>query len=172
MRWVQLGLLGLILSLVASDQATADYGVIDKGMWPKSWPKTLDPVRKQARTLVGPMIEFRHYLIPFEDRDTFEAAWPELLKVKSKGAPIFLVRAPKTDFFAIKPAGVYVHSPPEKGNWQQRPTSATNLREKWQWSTYFVLAVDGKIVDLNRIKLPPDTPIIDERFQPRKQGKR
>jgi hypothetical protein len=27
------------------------------------------------------------------------------------------------------------------------------------------LVVDGKIVDLNRIPLPPDTPIIDERFK-------
>ena len=26
------------------------------------------------------------------------------------------------------------------------------------------LIVDGEIVDLNRIPLPPDTPIIDERF--------
>jgi hypothetical protein len=25
--------------------------------------------------------------------------------------------------------------------------------------------VDGEIVDLNRIPLPPDTPIIDERFK-------
>jgi hypothetical protein len=32
------------------------------------------------------------------------------------------------------------------------------------------LVVDGDIVDLNRIELPPDTPIIDERFKqdPRK----
>jgi hypothetical protein len=27
------------------------------------------------------------------------------------------------------------------------------------------LIVDGEIVDLNRISLPPDTPIIDERFK-------
>ena len=32
----------------------------------------------------------------------------------------------------------------------------------------FELAVDGKIVDLNRIELPGDTPIIDERFQKQK----
>jgi hypothetical protein len=32
-------------------------------------------------------------------------------------------------------------------------------------TTYIELAVDGNIVDLNRIPLPPDTPIIDERFK-------
>lgn len=28
-----------------------------------------------------------------------------------------------------------------------------------------ILITDGKIVDLNRIQLPPDTPIIDNRFK-------
>ena len=32
-------------------------------------------------------------------------------------------------------------------------------------TTYIELVVDGDIVDLNRIPLPADTPIIDERFQ-------
>jgi hypothetical protein len=30
---------------------------------------------------------------------------------------------------------------------------------------YIELIVDGDVVDLNRIPLPPDTPVIDERFQ-------
>jgi hypothetical protein len=30
---------------------------------------------------------------------------------------------------------------------------------------YIELIFDGDIVDLNRIPLPPDTPIIDERFK-------
>jgi hypothetical protein len=32
-------------------------------------------------------------------------------------------------------------------------------------TTYIELVVDGDIVDLNRIPLPADTPIIDERFK-------
>jgi hypothetical protein len=32
-------------------------------------------------------------------------------------------------------------------------------------ATYIALVVDGDIVDLNRIPLPPDTPIVDERFK-------
>jgi hypothetical protein len=33
------------------------------------------------------------------------------------------------------------------------------------WTTYIVLIVDGQTVDLNRIPLPGDTPIVDERFK-------
>jgi hypothetical protein len=36
--------------------------------------------------------------------------------------------------------------------------------------TYIELIVDGNIVDLNRIQLPPDTFIMDERFtEPQKK---
>ena len=44
------------------------------------------------------------YLIPFIKREDFESAWPHLLKVKSKGAPLILMRGGKTDFFEVKPA--------------------------------------------------------------------
>jgi hypothetical protein len=91
------------------------------------------------------------------------------LKVKSKGAPIILVRAPKTDFMAIKPAGVLIHSPPPGQNdnpaTPEAPIPAQeNVRVRWMNTTFIELVVDGNIVDLNRIALPADTPIIDERF--------
>src|SRR5438067_13298172 len=91
----------------------AVYEVSDRGEWPNTWPKELEALRKQATTHVGPMVPSRHYQIPFTRREEFEAAWPYLLKVKSKGAPIILVRGPKTDFMEVKPAGVLIHSPPE-----------------------------------------------------------
>ncbi len=145
------------------------YSVADKGTWPESWPKELEPLRKQARTLVGPMVAQAHYEIPFTKREEFEAAWPHLLKVKSKGAPIILVRGPKTDFFEVKPAGVLIHSPPVATEKQVNPETpipgVTNVRERWMNTTYIELVVDGDIVDLNRIPLPADTPIIDERFK-------
>ena len=47
---------------------------------------------------------------------------------------------------------------PRPGNWDG------NVRGRWHWTTYIELVVDGEIVDLNRIPLPADTPIIDERF--------
>ncbi|MDB5298350.1 MAG: hypothetical protein JWO87_13 [Phycisphaerales bacterium] len=145
---------------------TVDY----RGAWPNTWPKELESLRKQARTLVGPTVESRHYQIPFTQRDQFEAAWPHFLKVKSKGAPIFLVRGPKTDFFEIQPAGVLIHSPPAGTDTRAIPEApiagVTNVKERWMNTTYIELVVDGNVVDLNRLPLPSDTPIIDERFKP------
>jgi hypothetical protein len=157
------------IALVAVSSVTlALYEVSETGTWPTSWPKGLEPLRKQSRTLVGPQFAHSHYHIPFTKREEFEAAWPHFLKVKSKGAPIILVRAPKTDFFAIKPAGVLIHSPPEGTDRQKNPegpiAGVENLHLRWMNTTYIELAVDGRIVDLNRIALPPDTPIIDQRF--------
>jgi len=156
---------------LCSTAAHAMYSVANKGQWPDTWPKQLEPLRKQARTLVGPMIAHQHFQIPFTKRDEFEAAWPYLLKVKSKGAPIILVRGPKTDFMDIKPAGVLIHSPPIGQNKQVHPEAPlagnwnSSVRGRWMWTTYIELVVDGNIVDLNRIPLPADTPIIDQRFE-------
>ena len=36
--------------------------------------------------------------------------------------------------------------------------------ERWMYTNFIELVVDGNVVDLNRIPLPPDTPIIDLRF--------
>ena len=74
--------------------AYAEYGIEDRGTWPESWPKELDSLRKQSRTLDGPLPGVLHYQIPFAKREEFESAWPHLLKVKSKGAPIILLRSP------------------------------------------------------------------------------
>jgi len=132
--------------------AYALYTVSFKGEWPESWPKELEPLRKQSRTLVGPVVEYRHYAIPFAKREEFESAWPHLLKVNSKGAALRLVRAPNFFLGEHAKAGVVVHCPPlgQEG------------------TTYLELVVDGDIVDLNRIPLPADTPIVDERFKDRK----
>src|SRR5438477_4679140 len=136
------------IAFCAVGPAYADYSVSFTGNWPKSWPKELEPLRKQSRTLVGPKVEYRHYAIPFTKREEFESAWPHLLKVNSKGAALRLVRGPNF-FLGGHIAGVVVHSPPLG---QEDPTSIE-------------LVVDGEVVDLNRIQLPADTPIVDERFK-------
>jgi hypothetical protein len=163
------GLLSVVVCLAVVSSAHALYSVIDRGAWPESWPKELEGLRGRARTLVGPIIEQRHYQIPFTNRAEFEAAWPHLLKVKSKGAPIILVRGPKTDFMAIRPAGVLIHTPPVKDDKQLEPggpiPGQENPRTTWMKTAYIELVVDGEIVDLNRIQLPAETPIIDERFK-------
>ena len=59
-------------------------------------------------------------------------------------------------------AGVCIHTPPAG---EAPIEDAKNVGGRWQRTIYIELIVDGDIVDLNRIPLPPDTPIIDERFK-------
>jgi hypothetical protein len=130
------------------------YSVSYEGTWPKSWPKELEPLRKQARTLEGPLAPNLHYAIRFNKREEFESAWPHIVELKSKGAPIILKRGPNFFLGGNSKAGVVVHCPPA-GN--KNPEAPMN-------TTYIELVVDGDIVDLNRIRLPADTVIIDQRF--------
>jgi hypothetical protein len=147
---------------VFASSAYADYVVTDNGTWPKSWPVELEPLRKSARTLEGPLQLLLHHAIPFTKRDEFESAWPHLLKVKSKGAPIVLVRGPSFWLGEGKDAGVCVHTPPEG---QAPIVDGKDAKGNWEKTIYIELIVDGQIIDLNRIPLPADTPIIDQRFK-------
>ncbi|MFN0020514.1 MAG: hypothetical protein ACKVP0_19830 [Pirellulaceae bacterium] len=166
-----IALLAVITVSAIFSAVHADYSVSDRGEWPDTWPKELEPLRKHAQTYEGPRVLYRHYLIPFTKREEFEAAWPHLLKVKTKGAPIILVRGPKTSFFSVKPAGVHIQTPPldprqEQAVAEVSSEDAKKAHGEWRTNaTYIELVVDGEIVDLNRLPLPADTPIIDERFQ-------
>jgi hypothetical protein len=162
------------IAFCAVGPAYALYSVSFTGDWPKSWPKELESLRKQSRTLVGPLAAHQHFAIPFTKRDEFESAWPHLLKVKSKGAPVILVRGENFFLGEKVKAGVVVHNPPVgQANNPATPEAPIpaqdNPRVTWMNTTYIELVVDGDIVDLNRIALPADTPIIDERF---KDGKK
>ena len=156
------------IALVTVSSAYALYDVTDRGTWPKSWPASLEPLRKQSRTLVGPIAPRPHYEIPFTDRAEFEAAWPHLLKVRSKGVPVSLGRGPDKRLGTTINAGVCINSPPPQGGNQVMPAAplpgTRNARETWMYTTFIELVVDGEVVDLNRIPLPAETPIIDERF--------
>jgi hypothetical protein len=136
----------------------AMYEVADKGTWPETWPKELEPLRKQARTYVGPMAAQPHYVIPFTKREDFEAAWPHILKVKSKSAPVILLRSPSS-FFECQ-AGVIIHSPPPQKEGKATPEEplagnwGDNYRGRWMYTTYIELVVDGDVVDLSRLEFP------------------
>ena len=139
----------------------AEYMVENKGTWPKDWPKEMEPLRQQSRSLEGPMVLLLHYAIPFTKREEFESAWPHILKVKSKGAPIVLRRGPSFWLGKEANAGVCIHTPPQG----EAPITGDQVTGgRWEQTIYIELIVDGEIVDLNRIPLPADTPIIDERF--------
>ena len=149
-----------VLSLVSSVYAM--YSVADTGTWPKSWPAELEPLRKQARTFDGPHFSYQHYAIPFTKRDEFESAWPYLLKIKSKGAPIVLRRGPSFWLGDKATAGVCVHTPPVG---EAPIADGKDSKGNWEKTIYIELIVDGANIDLNRTPLPADTPIIDERFK-------
>jgi hypothetical protein len=158
------------IAFCAGGPAYALYSVSAEGTWPKSWPKELEPLRKQSRTLEGPMSPHLHYAIRFTKRAELESAWPHILKVKSKGAPVILVRSPNFFLGANTKAGVVIHCPPHGQSDNPATPEApiagtTNVRERWLYTTYVELVADGDVVDLNRLPLPADTPIIDERFK-------
>ena len=74
----------------------------DFGRWPKDWPEKLEPYREHSLTANFSVAanEVMFYQIPFFDREEFEKLWPALLSLKSKGAPITLVRvSPDTGLF-------------------------------------------------------------------------
>jgi hypothetical protein len=150
---------------------SALYDVEETGTWPKTWPAELEPLRQQSRTLVGPLAPYmnRHYAIRFTRREEFESAWPHILKVKSAGAPVFLVRGPNFFLDKGRTAGVVIYCPPGADH-PVTPEEAIPVKDVSQPrinTTYIELVVDGEIVDLNRIPLPADTPIIDKRFEER-----
>ncbi len=155
-----------VATMCVVSPAYALWSIGPGGTWPKTWPQELEPLRKQSWTLVGGVVNLTMYEIPFTKREEFEAAWPHILKVKSKGAPIYLIRSPDPYLGRLK-AGVYIHCPPGhpgKLVLPEETIGTTNLRERWLYTYSIGLVVDGQIVDLNRIALPADTPIIDERF--------
>lgn len=164
---------GALVFLLASGTAVlafAMYSVSDEGLWPANWPTELESLRKQARTLEGPLGAYLHYAIRFQSREEFESAWPHLLKLKSAGAPMFLVRGKNFFLGEGKQAGIVIHCPPDEAEQRLHGPARTienhsSPRTRWMNATTIELVVDGDVVDLNRIPLPADTPIVDERFE-------
>jgi hypothetical protein len=142
------------------------YAVHQGGAWPEGWPQELDPLRSAYAPSGRVTWTFRrsgeplvHYGMKFTTREEFEAAWPHLLKVKGQGAPIILRRGP-SHWLCGAWHGVCVHTPAVG----KKPLSAQELKKApWKATNYIELIVDGEIVDLNRIALPSETPILDER---------
>jgi hypothetical protein len=151
-------LLGVVTCWAVCATAYSDYTVSDTGTWPKSWPSELEPLRQQARTYEGPLAPNLHYAIRFTSRKQFESAWPYILKLKSKGEHLVLVRAPNF-FLNDAKAGVVIHTPPLGRE------GADSAQKRGLHATYIELVVDGEIVDLNRICLPSDGSIVDQRFK-------
>jgi hypothetical protein len=155
--------LAVVFGLMTAS-AYALWSVSDTGRWPENWPKELEPLRKQSKSYTGSLGNRTFHQIRFKTREEFEAAWPHLLKVKTDKAPIFLSRGP-VKYMGPVESGVRVWMALNVGKPVASPIAGVkNERERWMYTTHIELIVDGKIVDLNRIQLPADTPIVDERF--------
>jgi len=188
----------------------------NRGDWPTTWPKELEPLRDTATTYQ--MMTGTHedmHVITFKDRSTFEQAWPAILKVRSPHSPLTLHRTksdsksntknttPKVRILTpsrgysklsklVKPSLTNVGS----GTITQRdmmlalmglnrslPEYVTATRTddgemqvqavsrdarpsgfKFRARVDIHLVVDGKVIDLNRIRLPKNVTVIDRRF--------
>ena len=75
--------------------AYALVSVDSKGRWPSTWPKELEPFRAHSTTIgVANGTQETIYEISFQTREEFEKAWPFILTLKSKGAPIVFESSP------------------------------------------------------------------------------
>ncbi|MEO7299676.1 MAG: hypothetical protein ABI042_14000 [Verrucomicrobiota bacterium] len=75
--------------LLFSFVAEAMVSTREQGIWPEDWPKELEPLRKQARSiLVGTGIQQNIYEIRFTSREEFERAWPSLQKLRTTNSPV------------------------------------------------------------------------------------
>ena len=164
-----------------AEEKFSGYLLLQNGEWPTSWPKELDPLRHHmgkgrfTATFSQSGEDQLHFGIRFTTRKECEAAWPHLLKVRSEGTPIILRSGPSF-WLGGTSHGACVHQTPAirrvgGGNLPISKTprevekllSAEEVRSKTKSS--LELFVDGEIVDLNRIELPEDAPIIDRRVK-------
>ena len=192
-----------VIVILCAATSLAVMTVGEYGTWPDTWPEELEACRKQAKTY-----EFMSgtnknvYEIPFGDREDFEKAWPYIVSLKSKGAPLILEKGPsKYKSFKLT-VGVRILSPPTDGLYRSADGKHVSPGPPWpdsiksasgelpeyvkvkagKWVPAdedltkgllvrarqdIMLVCDGDIVDLNRIPLPANTPIIDRRFKDR-----
>ena len=193
--------IGLIVSFLTVSISFASVIIWREGKWPGPWPKPLEPYRQQTTTIdVSGDIEETVFEIEFEKRDDFEKAWPEILKLKSKGAPLILEKGPSkykvtgstvdkgirilwlsTQKIIMDDGSELRDSPAEfafvRTKTGELPEYVIEKDDEWipytgqdrpgprhRTRVDIVLITDANIVDLNRIPLPANTPIIDRRF--------
>ena len=101
--------LALLVAGLTMPVCLAEWSFLDIGGWPKAWPAELESLRPQSRTLVHDSATM--YLIPFSDREDFEAAWPHLLAVATDGSPLTLSRGHDAVNAVDFNAGVVIFTP-------------------------------------------------------------
>jgi hypothetical protein len=156
----------LILGLAAGI-APAAISYSAYGHWPPDWPKELDAWRGCATTFAyAPSNEAGLYTVSFRDNEAFENGWPALLTVERKAdAALIFVSEPLHDEvhtqLTRKPRG----TPTVQITAHWRPGEEGKPRHR-QVIHRIRLFVDGKVVDLNRIRIPDGLRIEDRRNLP------
>ncbi|MCH8216816.1 MAG: hypothetical protein IH892_08595 [Planctomycetes bacterium] len=197
--------LSAVIIVLAASVSFSLISIDYEGTWPDTWPTELEQFRKQSKSYhLSSGTEEEWHEILFHTREEFERAWPHIVKLKTKGAPLIIESTQTAHgvFHRTTPIGkpgVRIRCPSRSewrwdgGSWPTPlPDSITlpsgGLPEyvvcedgKWTAAIYqdgkwvsdrkmfrtridIVLIIDGEIVDLNRIPLPADTPVIDRRF--------
>ena len=161
-----IALLAIVLALLAAlgDVAVSSQGFDPGGHWSRSWPQALDCWRDHAGTY---HIWFSHiYNVAFEQREVFEKGWDALLQVKrAEDAELMLISGPLWNPLP-KLSKTKTPSPPAL----QVFTKFLKLKEGQTTSEEVIwkmtLAVDGRVIDLNRIRIPSGIKIVDRRTLP------
>jgi len=85
---------GLALTGIACSLCFGNTYFSSRGIWPHSWPKEIEAFRARSRTIGEDWATIHQ--IPFDTPEEFQKAWPHILGLKSKGAPIILEDGPST----------------------------------------------------------------------------
>jgi hypothetical protein len=202
---IKLSVSAFLVLVILSPATFAVTRIEETGRWPQSWPKELEPLRQNARTIcTATMIHEDIYEIHFKDRDTFERSWPILLGLKSKKGQLTFLKVASSPpdqvvIFSNEVPAVRIYDSPagsisggsavgppwpssaflpdgllpeyvKAGEVQGKRTWIPATRGEGFKGFMFrarvdvELIIDGKIIDLNRIRIPSDTPIIDRRW--------
>lgn len=166
MRYNKLSVLLIFFGTLCMTSAFAHIEYRAGGNWPKNWPEELEVLRPQSKTgyASGATPEATYYEIPFNVREDFEKAWPAIVRLTSKESTLILcspgesavaqvtIRCPAGAKYKRLGSGEYVIS--------ERPSP---LQPEHQTQVDVILAIDGKVIDLNRIRFPDNIRVIDYR---------
>ena len=158
----------LVLVGLGGDAALARESCAAHGTWPADWPKGLDAWRDRATTLrAAPLGQDGFYTVTLEDRGAFEHGWAALLEVpRSDRATLTLVSEPPEDVARKRLGGRCPGRPVVQVRYYR--SFGEKGKKSREVAVGITLFVDGKIVDLNRVRIPAGYKIEDRRTLPSK----
>lgn len=156
----------LVLLGLGGDAALARKACSAHGSWPADWPKGLDAWRDRATTLrAAPLGQDGFYTVTLENRKAFEQGWAALLEVpRADRATLTLVSKPPKDAAREALGGKHPGRPVVQVRYYR--SFGEKGKKSREVAVGITLFVDGKIVDLNRVRIPAGYRIEDRRTLP------